>query len=67
MMDKSKSAENANTTSEHERRNEGGREFGHVHQPTQAQQASKNRGLADDAAGRESELKRAREGEKKTA
>ncbi len=31
-------------SSEHERKNEGGREFGHVHEPTQAQQASRNEG-----------------------
>ncbi|HEU4981567.1 MAG TPA: hypothetical protein VFT88_02690 [Acidobacteriaceae bacterium] len=29
--------------------NEGGREFGHVHSPSQAQLASQNRGLADDS------------------
>jgi hypothetical protein len=34
--------------SEHEKNNEGGREFGHVHQPTQAEQASRNSGEADD-------------------
>jgi hypothetical protein len=33
-------------SSEHERKNEGGREFGHVHEPTQAQQASRNEGEA---------------------
>lgn len=33
--------------SEHEKKNEGGRESGHVHDPSQAQQASKNQGLAD--------------------
>lgn len=37
---------NPSGTSEHERKNEGGREFGHVHEPTQAQQASKNQGMA---------------------
>ncbi|MGC2163263.1 MAG: hypothetical protein WA634_15245 [Silvibacterium sp.] len=37
---------NPNATSEHEKKNEGGREFGHVHEPTQAQQASKNQGQA---------------------
>ncbi len=37
---------NPSGTSEHERKNEGGREFGHVHDPTQAQQASKNQGVA---------------------
>lgn len=31
-----------------ERNDEGGREFGHVHEPTQAQQASRNMGLADN-------------------
>ena len=31
--------------SEHEKKNEGGR--GHVHEPSQSQQASKNQGLAD--------------------
>jgi hypothetical protein len=35
-------------SSEHESKNEGGREFGHVHEPTQAQQASKNMGEADN-------------------
>lgn len=39
---------NPNPRSEHERRNEGGREFGHVHDPTQARSASMNKGLADD-------------------
>jgi hypothetical protein len=34
--------------SEHEKKNEGGREFGRVHEPTQAQQASRNQGLADN-------------------
>jgi len=29
--------------------NEGGREFGHVHSPSQTQLASQNRGLADDS------------------
>ncbi|HET8635608.1 MAG TPA: hypothetical protein VFL96_02060 [Acidobacteriaceae bacterium] len=29
--------------------NEGGREFGHVHVPSQTQEASQNRGLADDS------------------
>ncbi|GGH01550.1 hypothetical protein [Silvibacterium dinghuense] len=54
---------------EHERRNEGGREFGHVHQPTQAQQASRNEGLADPQAGKPpgNQLKKAREGETRTA
>lgn len=40
--------DNPNPRSEHERRNEGGREYGHVHGPTQARMASTNRGLADD-------------------
>ena len=35
-------------TQEHEKKNEGGREFGKVHEPTQAQEASGNSGLADD-------------------
>ncbi|MFT4112958.1 hypothetical protein [Silvibacterium sp.] len=54
---------------EHERKNEGGREFGHVHQPTQAQQASLNQGLADQQAGKPpgEKLKRAREGEIRAA
>jgi hypothetical protein len=38
---------NPSGMSEHEKKNEGGREFGHVHEPSQAQQASKNQGLAD--------------------
>ena len=29
--------------------NEGGRKFGHVHVPSQTQEASQNRGLADDS------------------
>ncbi|MFZ3214772.1 MAG: hypothetical protein WA192_01820, partial [Candidatus Acidiferrales bacterium] len=37
---------NPNATTEQETKNEGGREFGHVNQPTQSQQASKNQGLA---------------------
>ena len=57
--------------SEHERRNEGGREFGHVHEPSQAQQASKNQGMADVSQPRKpaggAQGKRAREGEKRTA
>lgn len=32
---------------EHEKKNEGGREYGRVHDPTQAQQASGNSGLAE--------------------
>jgi hypothetical protein len=38
---------NPSGMSEHERKNEGGRESGHVHEPSQAQQASRNQGLAD--------------------
>jgi len=57
--------------SEHEQRNEGGREFGHVHQPSQAQQASKNEGLADVSQTQKpvagDQTKKAPEGEKKTA
>jgi hypothetical protein len=49
---------------EHERRNEGGREFGHVHSPTQAQQASRNEGVAETRTMKEN---RAREGGRKTA
>lgn len=41
------SDKNASGMSEHEKKNEGGRESGHVHDPSQAQQASKNKGLAD--------------------
>jgi hypothetical protein len=55
---------------EHELRNEGGREFGHVHGPTQAQQASNNQGLADNGtarSGTEKGLKRAREGSSNAA
>lgn len=54
---------------EHERRNEGGREFGHVHQPTQAQQASLNQGLTDPqrVSPPGDKLKRAREGEMRAA
>jgi len=37
---------NPSSMSEHEKKNEGGRESGHVHDPTQAQQASRNQGLA---------------------
>lgn len=71
MTDKDKTHSSPDPASEHERRNEGGREFGHVHQPTQAQQASKNQGLADisqtsKAVGGE-QTKRSREGEKKSA
>src|SRR6185437_3279476 len=35
-------------TREEERLNEGGREFGRVHQPSQAEEASSRHGLADD-------------------
>lgn len=52
---------------EHERRNEGGREAGHVHSPTQAQQASRNEGLAENPNIRTMRENRAREGDKKTA
>ncbi|MBT9331947.1 hypothetical protein [Paracidobacterium acidisoli] len=45
---KEKTSKNT-TVSEHEKNNEGGREFGHVHEPTQAQMASKNTGLADNS------------------
>lgn len=34
---------------EHEKKNEGGREYGRVHEPTQAQEASGNAGLADQS------------------
>jgi hypothetical protein len=37
---------NPSGMSEHEKKNEGGRESGHVHEPTQAQQVSKNQGVA---------------------
>lgn len=36
------------TTREEERLNEGGREFGRVHQPSQTEEASSRHGLADD-------------------
>jgi hypothetical protein len=66
MMNKENLSNKPNTM------NEGGREFGHVHDPTQAQQASRNQGMADNSSVRsgvaqEKELKRAREGERKTA
>jgi hypothetical protein len=71
MRETNKSANNNQSAmSEHERRNEGGREFGHVHEPTQAQQASRNEGLADNQAARsgtEKGLKRAREGSEHAA
>ena len=34
--------------STHEKKNEGGREFGHVHSPSQTEMAKENAGLADD-------------------
>ena len=37
---------NPNVGNTQESKHEGGREFGHVHEPTQAQQASRNKGLA---------------------
>jgi len=37
---------NPSAKNEQEKKNEGGREFGHVHEPTQAQQASRNQGHA---------------------
>lgn len=40
--------DNPNARTEHERKNEGGREFGHVHEPTQARMASTNQGLSQD-------------------
>lgn len=39
---------NSRTTREEKRLNEGGREFGHVHQPSQTEEASSRHGLADD-------------------
>jgi hypothetical protein len=39
---------NPSTMRDHEMKNEGGREFGHVHEPSQTQQASRKQGLADD-------------------
>ena len=70
MTDKERNQ--SNPTQEHERKNEGGREFGHVHQPTQAEQASKNHGLdgtppQKGSTSHDQDLKRPREGEKKTA
>jgi hypothetical protein len=52
---------------EHERRNEGGRESGHIHSPTQAQQASRNEGLAENPNTRTMKENRPREGDRKTA
>lgn len=43
-----KETKNSRTTRDEERLNEGGREFGHVHQPSQTEEASGRRGLADD-------------------
>lgn len=39
---------NPSARSEHERKNEGGREFGHMHEPSQTGQAGNKQGLADD-------------------
>jgi hypothetical protein len=39
---------NPSTMRDHEMKNEGGRESGHVHEPSQTQQASRKQGLADD-------------------
>jgi hypothetical protein len=69
---KSKTENMPNAMSDHEHRNEGGREFGHIHQPTQAQQASSNEGLAETtrmggSPSAEGKLKRAREGNQRTA
>jgi len=41
-------SKNTRTMRENERNNEGGREYGHVHQPSQTQEATNRRGLADD-------------------
>lgn len=41
-------SENARTMRENEKSNEGGREFGRVHQPSQTQEATNTHGLADD-------------------
>ncbi len=38
--------ENPNAGNRQQSKHEGGRKFGHVHEPTQAQQASRNEGLA---------------------
>jgi len=43
-----KESKNTRMTREEERLNEGGREFGHVHEPSQTQEASSRKGLADD-------------------
>lgn len=42
-------SKNTKTMRENERNNEGGREFGHIHQPSQTQEASNKQGLADDS------------------
>lgn len=42
-------SKNTRTMRENERNNEGGREYGHIHQPSQTQEATNRRGLADDA------------------
>lgn len=39
---------NPSARNEHEKKNEGGREFGHVHEPSQTQQAGMKQGLAQD-------------------
>jgi hypothetical protein len=44
-----KETKNSNTMRENESKNEGGREFGRVHEPSQTQEASSRRGLADDS------------------
>jgi hypothetical protein len=72
MDERNKTDNKPNAMSDHERRNEGGREFGHVHQPTQAQQASRNEGMAENtrmggSPSAEGKLKRAREGNSRTA
>ena len=42
-------AKNTRTMRENEKEIEGGREFGHVHEPSQTREASDRRGLADDS------------------
>ena len=42
---------NPSEMSEHDKKNEGGRESGHLHDPNQTQQAGKNQGLADNRMG----------------
>ena len=44
-----KESKNTRTMRENEKKNEGGREFGRVHQPSQTQEATNRRGLADDS------------------